>query len=352
MKNVASINDQILSAPEKAVEFFIAFFKAKRKKRKLSENEIPFTLPVDLKPASLKPTSKELQRSDEIIKAFHAFGKRQSIKLPSYKSFRNDVIVSALQDEILLFEISRRILVTTENSLLHIGISLTNEIFRQMGIDAISEAFAREMLLIYLRTIKVPVDHLSKEISISDPFQVNAKYFDRHFYYKQKGKLWPFEMHTSPDHLADYYLQNGNDVLHCKTMKAEAMLEVTIYQEAGIEDQKLVINKNTIEDTLYIPQTEAGSFFAGLDTLKKNNEIESGEEGIAIASYIDAFQRYNVEDASELMRRCVIHFYRMIRGGFPAFTEEQVESMTGFLCVQLGILKFQNLIPKEKSVTT
>jgi hypothetical protein len=339
MKNVDSINKQILFQPEKAVDFFIAFSKAKRKKKKLSENEIPFGLPVDLKPASLKPSVKELQRSDEIIKALYDFGKQQSIKLPSYKSFQADAVVLALKEEIQLFKISRRIFTTTESSLGHIGISLTNEIFSQMGIDAISETFARQMLLIYLKTIREPINHLTKEIPSPDPFQVNAKYFDRRYYYNEKGSFLPFEAQTSPDRFADYYLQNGGDVLRCKTIKKEDMMEITIYQSASIENQKLITSKDTIEETFYIPKSETESFFAGLNKVINDVEFEepSGEEGISISTYIEAFQRYAVSDTTELARHCIVHFYRMISGGFPVWTEEQTKLMTGFICVQLGV---------------
>lgn len=346
MKSISSINEQIISQPEKTVEFFIAFCKARRKRKKLIEKEIPFVVDQNsLKTISLKPTDKELQKTDAVVKSLYQFGKRLSIAFPSYKQFRKDEIVKVLEEEILLFEISRRVLAKSENNLVPIGISLTNEIFSQMGMDEISEAFARQMLLIYLQTFKGSIDHLNKEITKPDAFKVNAHYFDRRYYYKEKGLLVPFGVDTSPNHFADYYLQNGGDILHCKTMKKEEVIEVIIYQSATIENQKLVTHKNTIKDTLYIPQSEAVSFLAGLykRTTNVQFEISSGEEGISISAYIEAFHRYNAVDASELTDCCYIHFYRMIRGGFPTFSEEKVDIMTDFLCIQLGVQKLTNV---------
>lgn len=352
MKRIASINEKILSQPEKAVDFFIAFCKARRKKKKLSAKEIPFAVDLNnLKILSLKPTAKELQKADAILKALHQFGKRLAIKFPAYNQFKKDAIVRALEDEILLFEISRRVLAKTENNLAQTAIILANEIFNQIGLDVISETFARQMLLIYLKSIKEPLNHFNQEIPKPDPFKVHEQYFDRRYFYKEKGLLLPFEAQTSPDHLADYYLQHGEDVLHCKTMKRDAMLEVTIYQSARIENQKLVTHKNTIKDTLYIPQSETGVFFTGLDKEVTNDaalEMPSEEEGIALSNYIEALLRYNTKDAPEFTGRCILHFYRMFRGAFPAFTEEQAEVMTTFLCVQLGVLKLKSAHPEIK----
>ena len=347
MKSIASINEQILSDPEKAVDFFITFCKAKRKRKKLVEKEIPFGVDVNsLKVLSLKPTEKELQRTDVIIKALYQLGKHLAIRLPSYRQFKKDAIVMVLVEEILLVKISRRVLAKTENSLMHIGIILTNEIFNQMGTDMISEAFAKQMLLIYLKTINESIDHFNKEIIKLDPFEVSAKFFNRLYYYKEKGLLKPFDVHTSPDRFANYYLQHGEDVLHCKTMEREAMLEVTIYQSATIENQKLIVNKNTIEDTLYIPESEAESFFAGLNRVRTNEaeiEIADDESGISIAFYIDAFHRYKTTNVSEFTGHCTAHFYRMIRGGFPMLTEGQAEMIATFICIQLGAIEFKNV---------
>jgi hypothetical protein len=173
---------------------------------------------------------------------------------------------------------------------------------------------------------------------------VSAKYFNRRYYYKEKGLLISFDAHTSRDHFADYYLQHGEDILHCKTMKEEAMLEITIYQPASIENQKLVTHKNTIEDTLYIPESETESFFAGLNRVRTNEaEISDEETGIPISAYIDAFHRYDTSDASELATRCLAHFYRMIRGGFPTLTEGQAEMMASFICIQLGVSELKSV---------
>ena len=82
MKSIANINEQILSQPEKAVDFFIAFCKAKRKRKKLAEEEIPFGIDVNsLKVPSLKPTEKELQRTEAVIKALYQFEKHLTIRV-------------------------------------------------------------------------------------------------------------------------------------------------------------------------------------------------------------------------------------------------------------------------------
>ena len=85
--------------------------------------------------------------------------------------------------------------------------SLTAEVLDNIGADVIGETFARQMLVIYLNTIKQKENYFFEtELPKIDSFQVHSNYFDQHYYYEKEGMFMPFTEQTSPDNFSDYYL--------------------------------------------------------------------------------------------------------------------------------------------------
>ena len=145
-------------------------------------------------------------------------------------------------------------------------------------------------------------------------------------------------------------------MLRCKTNADEDVMEITIYQKASIQNQKLITSSQTIAETLYIPSEESGSFFASLygEAIELEEELldflepdKKEKKPIPIAAYIDAFHRYgsfmnkapdNKKENKELADRCIFHFYRMISSNYSELTEYNLMVVTGYVCSLLGVL--------------
>ena len=364
MNTISQIDLRIKSEPEKTVDFFISLYKFKKKHGKIPPTFFPLMDGIELDKVTttiLKPSEEDIQEANTRIKAFYNFlseqvGNPDQLFGDTYKEFKEDAFTKVLQEEIILFEVCKRAFGSGELNLFNTCMSLTAEVLDNIGMDAIGETFARQMLVIYLKTITQNENHFFEiEPPRVDAFQVNSIYFDQSYYYEKEGMLIPFDEKTSPDYFSDYYLQKGEDVLRCKTNEDEEVMEITIYQQATIQNQKLLTSPQTITETLYIPSEESGSFFASLygETTEAEDEPDFSEPDIKeenpipVAAYIDAFHRYgsfmnkapnNKKENQELADRCIFHFYRMLQSNYSELTEDNLMVVTGYICSLLGVL--------------
>ena len=187
MNNISQIDLRIKSEPKKTADFFISLYKFKKKHGKIPPTFSPLMDGIELDKVTttiLKPREEDIQEANTKIKELYDFLSKsdelKSVVENSYDDFKDDVFIKVLQEEIILFEVCKRAFGSGEISLFNTCMSLTAEVLNNMGIDAIGESFARQMLVIYLKTITQNENHFFEiEPSKVDAFQVNSIYFDQ-----------------------------------------------------------------------------------------------------------------------------------------------------------------------------